>query len=130
MRGYLVRKQLQKASISESKKSSPYTHTDQNNTGQSVQRKMNIPSLNLQILHSADSQNQNGGPYQNTKQKQQQEGLSESARSNSIFDHNAFPHPSNKQPLLPQDDINSDPELMKIREKSIKLREEQEQKKL
>lgn len=83
---------------------------------------MNIPSLNLQKINSADSQT---NPY--VDPKPHQGGLSHSARSSSIFDHNTFQH-SNK-PLLPQDDIAL-PELIKIREEAIKQQEEQEQKKL
>ena len=81
MRGFLDRKYYQKAN---SKKSSPFHNTtDQNNTAGSI-RKMNIPSLNLQKINSSDS-HQN--PYAN--QKPPKETQSHSARSNP-FDRTAF----------------------------------------
>jgi len=84
---------------------------------------MNIPSLNLQKINSAEAQ---ANPY--GSQKPEKGGLSRSDRSTNIFDHNTFQH-SNK-PLLPQDEMSDLPELIKIREAAIREQEQQEQRQL
>lgn len=87
-----------------------------------------MPILDLKNLNSQASEE----PYKDqSKPSQPQPAPVSSGRTPStIFDHaKPFSHDPNR-PVLPQDDMTSLPELIKIREQAIHIREEQEKSKL
>ena len=113
-RGYIARRQIQKKRVA-----------DANNTAESVRK---VPILDLKALSSQNSEE----PYkEQSKPGQHQPAPVSSGRTpNTIFDHSKpFSHDPNR-PVLPQDDMTSLPELIKIREQAIHIREEQEKNKL